>query len=193
VRRGVPGRVPEIFGGAGRTLVAVAAAVLAAGCGGGGDRAAAPAPSGAAETITVTSSAFGDNQPIPRQFTCKGGGAAPELAWRGVPAGAESVALVVTDPDAPGGTFVHWVLYGLPPRDGQLTGARPPAGASVADNSGGQPGWTPPCPPSGTHHYHFTVYALRGRPSGSSTQDVLASIGGMTLARGELTGLVSAG
>ncbi len=176
-----------------RGVLLVAGALLVAGCGGGGERAAAPAPSGAAETITVTSSAFGNGQQIPRQFTCKGGGAAPALAWRGVPSGAKSVALVVTDPDASGGTFVHWVLYGLPPRDGQLTGAQPPAGASEADNSGGTKGWTPPCPPSGTHHYHFTVYALSGQPSGSSTQDVLDSIGGMTLARGELTGVVPAG
>lgn len=176
-----------------KAVLVAAGTLLVAGCGGGGDRADAPAPSGAPQTITVTSSAFTDGRPIPREFTCTGGGAAPELAWRGVPAGAASVALVVTDPDAPGGTFVHWVLYGLPPRDGQLAGDRPPAGASEADNSGGDKGWTPPCPPSGTHHYHFTVYALSGRPSGSSTQDVLDSIGGMTLARGELTGVVSAG
>ena len=176
-----------------KAVLVAAGTLLLAGCGGGGDRADAPAPSGAPRTITVTSSAFTDSRPIPREFTCTGGGAAPELAWRGVPAGAASVALVVTDPDAPGGTFVHWVLYGLPPHDGQLAGDQPPAGAGEADNSGGQKGWTPPCPPSGTHHYHFTVYALSGRPSGSSTQDVLDSIGGMTLARGELTGVVSAG
>jgi Raf kinase inhibitor-like YbhB/YbcL family protein len=172
-------------------LLLVAGTVLLAGCGGGGERADAPTTSAGAGTITVTSSAFGNGQPIPQQYTCKGAGAAPQLAWRGVPAGAESVALVVTDPDAPGGTFVHWVLYGLSPRDGQLTGDQPPAGASEADNSGGDKGWTPPCPPSGTHHYHFTVYALSDQPSGSSTQDVLDSIGGMTLARGEITGTVA--
>jgi Raf kinase inhibitor-like YbhB/YbcL family protein len=182
VRSGVPAIAGSVLG----------AAALLAGCGGGGERADAPAPSAAA-TIRVTSSAFADGQPIPQEFTCTGTGAAPDLVWRGVPAGARSVALVVTDPDAPGGTFVHWVLYGLPPRDGQLAGDRPPAGATEADNSRGQAGWTPPCPPSGTHHYHFTVYALSGRPSGRSTQEVLDSIGGITLARGELTGTVSAG
>ena len=176
-----------------KAVLVAAGTLLVAGCGGGGDRADAPSPSGAPQTITVTSPAFADGQPIPREFTCKGGGAAPELSWRGVPSGAASVALVVTDPDAPGGTFVHWVLYGLPPRDGQLAGDQPPAGASEADNSSGHKGWTPPCPPSGTHHYRFTVYALSDRPGGSSTRDVLDSIGGMTLARGQLTGLVSAG
>jgi Raf kinase inhibitor-like YbhB/YbcL family protein len=165
--------------------------VLVAGCGGGGGGGTA-APSAGAATIRVTSSAFTADQPIPREFTCKGVGTAPDLAWRGVPAGAASVALVVTDPDA-NGTFVHWVLYGLPPRDGQLAGDRPPAGATEADNSAGRKGWTPPCPPSGTHHYHFTVYALRARPSGGSTQQVLDSIGGTAIARGELVGLVSAG
>ena len=173
-------------------VLVVAGTLLVAGCaGGGGERADAPTPSAGAGTITVTSPAFRDGLPIPPQYTCKGGGAAPALAWRGVPAGARSVALVVTDPDAPGGTFVHWVLYGLPPRDGTLDGDQPPAGSSETDNSGGAKGWTAPCPPGGTHHYHFTVYALSGPPSGSSTQDVLDSIGGMTVARGEITGTVA--
>lgn len=176
-----------------RGVVVVAGMLLVAGCGGGGDRVEAPSPSGAAQVITVTSPTFADGQPIPARYTCRGAGAAPALAWRGVPAGAASVALVVTDPDAPGGTFVHWVLYGLPPRDGQVSGAEPPAGAREADNSGGSAGWTAPCPPSGTHHYVFTVYALRGQPSGTSTQEVLDSIGGLALARGQLTGLVPAG
>jgi Raf kinase inhibitor-like YbhB/YbcL family protein len=174
-----------------RVVLVLAGTVLVAGCGGGGDRADAPAPSRAAATITVTSSVFTDGRPIPPQFTCSDGGAAPDLAWRGVPAGTKSVALVVTDPDAPGGTFVHWVLYGLPPRDGRLAGDQPPAGASEADNSSGEKGWTPPCPPSGTHQYHFTVYALSGQPSGKSTPDLLDSIGSLALARGELTGTVA--
>jgi Raf kinase inhibitor-like YbhB/YbcL family protein len=176
-------------------LLAVAGAVLVAACGGGdgAGRARAPTPTGAASTIRVTSSAFADGRQIPRQYTCKGGGAAPAVSWRGVPGGAASVALVVLDPDAPGGTFVHWVLYDLPPRDGRLAGDQPPAGASEARNSGGGTGWTAPCPPSGTHHYIFTVYALSGRPSGQSTQAVLDDIGRTAVARGQLTGLVSAG
>jgi Raf kinase inhibitor-like YbhB/YbcL family protein len=176
-------------------LLVVAGVLLVAGCGGGGDgaRAVAPTPTGAASTITVTSSAFANGRPIPRQYTCKGGGAAPPVSWRDVPSGAKSVALTVLDPDAPGGTFVHWVLYGLPPRDGQLAGDQPPAGATEAANSGGGTGWTAPCPPNGTHHYVFTVYALSAEPSGQSTQDVLDAIGRTAVARGQLTGLVSAG
>ena len=141
----------------------------------------------------MTSPEFADGQTIPRDFTCSGSGAAPGVAWQGVPVPAASVALVVTDPDAGSGGFVHRVLYNLPPQDGQVPGAATPGGAKEADNSGGRPGWTAPCPPSGTHHYHFTVYALSAAPAGPSTQDVLDQIGRTTLARGELIGLVSAG
>ena len=146
-----------------------------------------------ADTIIVTSPVFGDAQPIPREYTCQGAGRSPELAWRGVPGEAKSLALVVSDPDAPAGTFVHWLLYDLPPRDGLLASGGPPAGAREADNSGGKKGWYPPCPPSGTHRYVFTVYALSDRAGGHSTQDILDEIGRTALARGTLTGLVTAG
>jgi Raf kinase inhibitor-like YbhB/YbcL family protein len=172
----------------------VAGALLVAGCGGDDDTSRpAPPPGGAAQTIAVNSPAFGDNGHIPEGNTCKGDGAPPELGWRGVPAGTESIALVVTDPDAPSGTFVHWVLYDLPPRDRQLgAGQEPPAGSKEAANSGGGTGWTPPCPPSGTHHYVFAVYALNAEPSGDSTDAIIADIGRKAIARGQLTGLVSA-
>jgi Raf kinase inhibitor-like YbhB/YbcL family protein len=146
----------------------------------------------AADTIVVTTPAFDDGQSIPRQYTCHGSAGTPELTWRGVPAGTTSLALVVSDPDAPGGTFIHWLLYDLPPRDGRLAAGRPPAGAREANNSGGKKGWYPPCPPSGTHHYLFTVYALSDEVRGRSTQDILDDIGRRTLARGTLTGLVTA-
>ncbi|HEV7655171.1 MAG TPA: YbhB/YbcL family Raf kinase inhibitor-like protein [Mycobacteriales bacterium] len=171
----------------------LAGALLVAGCGsGGGTGSDTPAPVDAApKTITVTSSVFADNQPIPRDYTCKGGGAAPALSWTGVPADAASIALVVFDPDAGSDGFTHWVLYDLPPKDGSLAGDQPPAGATEGDNSAGRPGWTPPCPPSGTHHYLFTVYALPAHPSGQSTADVVARINATAIARGVLTGLVS--
>jgi len=145
------------------------------------------------DAIVVTSPAFGEGQPIPRQHTCRGDGRFPELAWRGVPGGAASLALVVSDPDAPKGTFVHWVVYDLPARDGALAAGGPlPAGAREADSSAGTSGWYPPCPPSGTHRYRFTVYALSERVSGRSTQQVLDDIGRRAVARGTLTGVVAA-
>ena len=97
-------------------------------------------------------------------------------------------------PGAPGGTFVHWLLYDLPPADGGLpANAATPPGARQADKSGGKPGWDAPCPPSGTHHYVFTVYALNRAVTGRSTQDILDDLGRAALAQGTLTGLVSAG
>jgi len=168
----------------------IAAVLVIAGCG-GGEAMRTPAPD-VPDTIVVTAPAFGEGQPIPREYTCRGSGGSPELAWRGVPDGARSLALVVSDPDAPGGTFVHWVLYGLPPKDGGLEAGHPPAGAREAANSGGKNGWYAPCPPSGTHRYRFTVYALGDEVRGQSTQEILDGIGSRAVARGTLTGLVTA-
>jgi len=175
-----------------RVPLALGCALLLAGC--GGDSSARVPEPDVASAITVTSPAFGDGGPIPAEYTCRGAGRSPELSWTGVPADAASLALVVSDPDAPGGTFIHWLLYDLPPADGRLpAGAAPPPDAKQADNSGGKPGWYAPCPPSGTHHYAFTVYALNRAVTGRSTQNVLDDIGRAALARGTLTGLVSAG
>jgi Raf kinase inhibitor-like YbhB/YbcL family protein len=145
-----------------------------------------------AGSIVVTSPAFADGQPIPREFTCYGAGRPPELVWRGVPPDATSLAVVVSDPDAPRGTFIHWVLYDLPPVDGVLASGELPPGAREAQNSAGTTGLYPPCPPSGTHRYLFTVYALSEPASGRSTQDILDELGRKAVARGTLTGLVSA-
>jgi Raf kinase inhibitor-like YbhB/YbcL family protein len=173
-------------------------AVLAVSCGGddtavpGLSPSAAPPSSDSGVTMLVTSTDFADGQRIPDRFTCRGAGDAPAVSWNGIPAGAKSVALVVDDPDAGSGGFLHWILYDLPPKDGTLAGDRPPAGAKEGDNGRGQPGWTPPCPPSGTHHYIFTVYALPGPPSGSSSRELIADMEGKFLAKGGLVGLVPA-
>ena len=114
----------------------------------------------APEKITVTSSAFKNGEAIPRANTCGGTGTPPTITWTAVPAGTKSVAVVVDDPDAPGGDFLHWLVIGLPPRAGSVPSRA--SGVSELDNTGGTKGWTPPCPPAGkTHHYQFAVYALR--------------------------------
>jgi Raf kinase inhibitor-like YbhB/YbcL family protein len=177
----------------GRMIAIGIVAALAAGCG-GGDHATAPAPSATA-AIQVTSSAFTPGGPIPSGFTCRGAGQAPPLAWSG--AGTPpALAVVVDDPDAPGGTFVHWIVLDLPGSTTSLpAGGALPAGAAQAQSSAGRPGWTPPCPPSGTHHYRFTVYALReptGLDDGVPAADALGAIDRLTTARGQLVGLVSA-
>lgn len=103
-------------------------------------------------SLRVTSPSFDEGGRIPTRFTCDGDEVSPALRWSGVPSGARSVAIVVDDPDAPGGTFVHWVVTGLPARSGSLAEGAAPKGQAGA--------WKGPCPPSGTHHYRFAVYAL---------------------------------
>jgi Raf kinase inhibitor-like YbhB/YbcL family protein len=182
----------------GRTLVVVLALALA-GCGGRGDSepASASDPTGTPRTITVSSSAFGDGQPIPSKYTCHGAGTSPPLQWSGLPPDVGSLALVVDDPDAPGGGYVHWVVIGIGPGIDSADAGSPPPGATELDASGG-PGWSPPCPPSGTHHYRFTVYAF---PSTSAfTVSTTAPLAGTlqlladdAVAWGRLTGTVTSG
>jgi Raf kinase inhibitor-like YbhB/YbcL family protein len=176
------------------TAAGLVAAVLVAGCGGnGGSGAIVPAP-GAPATVRVTSTAFAPGQEIPEQFTCRGAGQVPPLTWS-TQAGAAAQALVVDDPDAPDGTFVHWVVVDLPSSSTALPpGGQLPAGARQAQNSAGRTGWTPPCPPSGTHHYRFTVYLLRtpaGLPDGVATGAALAAVDRLATGRGQLVGLVT--
>ncbi|WP_203924079.1 YbhB/YbcL family Raf kinase inhibitor-like protein [Rugosimonospora africana] len=192
-----------------RVLILVTA-LLVAGCGGGGDgdsdggssspttppaavRAAVPTAVPNA-TLTVTSSAFTAGGQIPNANTCHAAGYPPPLDWDGDLRGAQAVAVVVYDPDAPGGDYVHWVVYDLPPGTRSLSGAALPAGTKQALNSGGTAGWTPPCPPSGEHHYHFVVYALRsptGLADAASFEDARRAITNDAVAWGELVGTVA--
>jgi len=169
--------------------VALAAAALA-GCG-GGDKVGDDTPADAPRELTVTSPAFGPNGAIPERFTCAGAGERPALRFGGVPAGAVELALLVIDPDA--GGFVHWTVYGLPPRTSGLTADALPAGAREGDTSRGEPGWTPPCPPPGsaTHRYRFELYWLRersGLDAGADPDDVVAAVRAGAGGRGELVG-----
>jgi Raf kinase inhibitor-like YbhB/YbcL family protein len=153
------------------------------------DPAPPPAPEGA--SLTVSSTDFADGTAIPSAFTCTGAGRRPALAWSG--ASAPAWAIVVDDPDAPNGDFYHWVVVDIP-GSVMKTGDTAPAGAVELTNSGGSVGWTPPCPPSGTHHYRFTVYALHGRTdltSGTSIKDAFDAISKDATAQGRLTGLVT--
>jgi Raf kinase inhibitor-like YbhB/YbcL family protein len=145
-----------------RWVVAIGLLGLAAcSSGGGGPREERALP----ERIVVTSPAFAAGAAIPRRFTCEGENVSPPLAWSGVAAGTAEVALVVDDPDAPRGTYVHWVVTGLDPADGRLAEGTVPPGARQLPNSAGSAAWTGPCPPGGpAHHYRFTVYALQ-RPA----------------------------
>jgi Raf kinase inhibitor-like YbhB/YbcL family protein len=110
--------------------------------------------------ISLTSSAFQDGQTIPAQHTCDGAGQSPPLAWGEPPQGTKSFALVVDDPDAPGGTFHHWGAYDIPASTRAIAAGQ--AIGTQAVNDSGKPGYKGPCPPpgNGPHHYHFKLFAL---------------------------------
>ena len=148
------------------------------------------------ESITVRSSAFGEGQRIPAEYTCDGVGHAPPLTWSGTPGSAAAQAVVVDDPDAPRGAFTHWVVLDLPADTRELAGGDLPGGARQAANSAGREGYYPPCPPSGSHRYRFTVYALArptGLRSGSDLDAALRAIRAAAVAEGRLTGLYGRG
>jgi Raf kinase inhibitor-like YbhB/YbcL family protein len=112
--------------------------------------------------MTIASPAFASEGEIPAKYGCSGGGQAvsPPLTIGGVPKEAKSLALVVDDPDAPGGTFTHWMVWNIAPSTTAIAEGLPPAGASEGKNGYGKAGWGAPCPPSGEHHYIFVLYAL---------------------------------
>ncbi len=119
--------------------------------------------------LTIASPDFAHEGPIPSRFTCEGDDVSPALAWSGVPAGARSLALIADDPDAPDPaaprrTWVHWVLYNLPPTSEGLTAGVPsrqlPGATLPGKNDWGRTGYGGPCPPIGRHRYYFTLYAL---------------------------------
>jgi Raf kinase inhibitor-like YbhB/YbcL family protein len=174
-----------------RTGVYVVAALLLAGCGGEPKE---PDVSGPA-SITVTSTAFAEGDAVPRKFTCDGVNVSPPLAWSGVPSSAAAVALVVDDPDAPSGTFTHWVVLDLSASATGLEEAADPGGVQ-AKNSAGRASWYGPCPPGGTHHYRFTVYALSaatGLADGAGLDDALRAIEDRSVSWGRLTATYSRG
>jgi len=158
-----------------------------AGCG-GGDKLTSPPPS-APRRLTITSPDFPANGAIPARFSCDGAKARPALRFSGVPAGAAELALIVVDPDA--GGFVHWTAYALPPATRALGATGLPAGTREGENSTGATGWTPPCPPSGTHRYEFRLYWLKrasGLAAGAKPDEVLAAVRVSAGASGLLVG-----
>jgi Raf kinase inhibitor-like YbhB/YbcL family protein len=147
-------------------------------------------PTAAAGALRVTSDAFGDGDPIPVGYTCDGANTSPPLRWRQVPPAAQALALVVADPDAPGGTFYHWVVTDIPTTtNGVREGSTPPG--VVGANSAGDTAYMGPCPPSGTHHYRFYVFALSRRVGlgpGTDPRQAVDAINAAATAGGTLVG-----
>lgn len=141
----------------------------------------------AKSTFTLESPDFRYGEAIPAAFTCDGPNEPPALRWRGQPEGTTSYLLVMYDPDAPGGTFIHWVVYDIP---GSVTEYQPGAGVSGL-NDFGRRGYGGPCPPSGTHRYFFVLFALDTKLNlgeGARLGDVLRAAKGHVLAVAETMG-----
>lgn len=151
-------------------------------------------------SIEVTSPAFRDGGSIPSKYTCDGQDISPPLKWNTIPDGTKSIALIVDDPDAPRGDWVHWVVYDLPPSLRELP-ERVPAQEKILGNGGrqgtndyGKIGYGGPCPPSGVHRYFFKVYALDQelKPGpGATKAELLAAMDTHILAEGQLMGKYS--
>jgi Raf kinase inhibitor-like YbhB/YbcL family protein len=148
-------------------------------------------------TFTLQSSAFASGAPIPRAHTCDAADRSPPLAWSPPPAGTQSLALIVEDPDAPGGTFVHWVLFNLPPEPAELAAGVPKEaalsnGARQGRNGFRRVGYGGPCPPPGPpHHYRFQLHALDALldvTPGAASSELRRAMDGHVLGRSELVG-----
>ncbi|HSO19748.1 MAG TPA: YbhB/YbcL family Raf kinase inhibitor-like protein [Desulfosarcina sp.] len=142
--------------------------------------------------MKLTSRAFGHRKSIPVKFTCQGENVSPELTIQAVPMGARSLALTMDDPDAPGKTFDHWVLYDIAPETVTIAEGDSPGTSGV--NDFGDTGYGGPCPPSGIHRYRFKAYALDKRlelPEGARKDDLEKQMAGHILAESELIGRYS--
>lgn len=144
----------------------------------------------------ITSPAFETNQAIPAKYTCDGDDLSPALGWSGVPQKTKSFVLIVDDPDAPKGVFTHWILANIPATVHELVEGFSPndlkaQGVVVGTNSFGTKRYGGPCPPSGSHHYHFKLYALDTIltvDDGISKEKLLTALSGHILAQAELVG-----
>ncbi|MDD5468235.1 MAG: YbhB/YbcL family Raf kinase inhibitor-like protein [Anaerolineales bacterium] len=142
-------------------------------------------------SIQITSAAFSEGETIPRKFTCDAENISPPLQWSGVPAEAKSLVLIMDDPDAPVGTWVHWIVFDLSPQASGL--AEGVSGVGVQGvNSFRKLGYGGPCPPRGApHRYYFKLYALDlllALPQGTSKAEVEKAMQGHVLAEGQLMG-----
>lgn len=147
--------------------------------------------------MKITSTAFEEGETIPRKYTCAGEDVSPALTWSESPKGTKSFVLICDDPDAPVGTWVHWVLYGISPNVTTLDENVPPDGevldgARQGRNDFGNLGYGGPCPPPGrAHRYYFKLYALDIKPElavGATKAEVLKAIEGHVLSEAQLMG-----
>ena len=151
----------------------------------------------AATQMRIGSTAFTNGNSVPKQYTADGSNTSPPIWWRDIPNGTKSIALICEDPDAPRGTWTHWVIYNIPAKEtglgaGYPTSADLPNGAKQGTNSFRKIGWGGPDPPPGKlHHYIFTVYALNttvNTQSGMTAEQIRATMNNHILGQGQITG-----
>ena len=147
-------------------------------------------------SIKLTSPALEDGGMIPGKYTCDGDDVSPQLNWENIPDGTKSIAIIMDDPDAPRGTWIHWVIYNIEPDTNELhenidTDEVVNSGALQGKNSWGNIGYGGPCPPGGVHRYYFKIYALDSQAltvPGATKEQLLESIRGHIISEGELMG-----
>ena len=142
------------------------------------------------DSMKLASSAFKHNWDMPSEYTCDGDDTSPPLAISDIPKNAKSLALIVDDPDAPVGTWDHWVVFNIPPNTKEIPEGTEPEGVG-GKNSWGRTGYGGPCPPSGTHRYFFKLYALDaelGLKEGSAKKELEKAMQGHILAEAQLMG-----
>ena len=149
-----------------------------------------------ATKMEIKSSTFENNGMIPKQYTCDGKDISPPLSWNDIPSDTETIALICDDPDAPMGTWVHWVIYNIPPNISELQENFPKEkelsnGIKQGITDFKTIGYGGPCPPSGTHRYFFKLYALNTKlnlEASATKKQLLAAIEGHIIAQAELVG-----
>jgi hypothetical protein len=150
-------------------------------------------------SLVLKSAAFSEGGWIPEKYTCDGDNVSPPLEWSGIPAGTATLALICDDPDAPMGTWVHWVVFNIPPETDGLPENVPPErelrqGGLQGINDFRKIGYGGPCPPGGTHRYFFKLYALDCRldlPAGITKSQLMAAMEGHILDQAVLMGRYS--
>lgn len=159
-----------------------------------------PEPIQSQKEFILTSEVFIEGEPIPSKYACNGDDISPPLAWNGAPDNTNSFVLIMDDPDAPVGMWVHWVLFNIPGNAtaldaGFLTEAELPDGSQQGTNSWGRLGYGGPCPPSGVHRYFFKLYALNAPltlDESATKEELLTAMEGHILMETELMGTYSA-
>ena len=139
--------------------------------------------------LIIRSSAFKPNELIPSKYTCDGLNINPDIEVDNIPETTKTLALIIEDPDAPSGTFYHWVIWNIPPTNNIKENSAP---GTEGKNSAGKNTFTGPCPPTGSHHYHFKIFALDSEldlPHDTDAKKLLSAMQKHIISSGELIGL----